>query len=111
MIYPSGSRVPPQISRSYTTRAIMLDVLVALMPALGMSVYLFGPRVLMLTAISVASCVLSEYGYRHLVGKSNPVSDLSACVTGVLLAMCLPVSAAYWAPVLGGVFAIVVVKQ
>lgn len=111
MIYPSGSRVPPQISRSYTTRAIMLDVLVALMPALGMSIYLFGPRVLMLTAISVASCVLSEYGYRHLMGKSNTVSDLSACVTGVLLAMCLPVSAAYWAPVLGGVFAIVVVKQ
>ena len=111
MIYPSGSRVPPQISRSYTTRSIMLDVLVALMPALGMSVYLFGPRVLMLTAISVASCVLSEYGYRHLMGKSNTVSDLSACVTGVLLAMCLPVSAAYWAPVLGGVFATVVVKQ
>ena len=111
MIYPSGSRVPPQISRSYTTRSIMLDVLVALMPALGMSVYLFGPRVLMLTAISVASCVLSEYGYRHLTGKRNTVSDLSACVTGVLLAMCLPVSAAYWAPVLGGVFATVVVKQ
>ena len=109
--YPSSGRMPPQLSRTYTTSAIMLDVLVALLPSLGMSVYLFGPRVLSLTAVSVISCVLSEFLYRLLTHKSNTIWDLSACVTGVLLAMCLPVTASYWAPVLGGIFAIVVVKQ
>lgn len=76
-----------------------------------MSVYLFGPRVLGLTAVSVLSCVLSEYLYRRVTHKSETIRDLSACVTGVLLAMCLPVTASYWAPILGGMFAIVVVKQ
>lgn len=109
--YPTFGRVSPQLSRSDTTSAIMLDVLVALMPSLGMSVYLFGPRVLTLTAVSVITCVLSEYLYRRLSRKPDSIRDLSACVTGVLLAMCLPVTASYWAPILGGVFAIVVVKQ
>lgn len=93
------------------TSFLMLDVLVALLPALGMSVYLFGYRVLALTAVSVIVCVLSEYLYRRLTHQSNTLGDLSACVTGVLLAMCLPVTASYWVPLLGGVFAIVVVKQ
>ena len=108
---PSSRRVPPQLSRSYTTQTIMLDVLVALVPALAMSVFLFGPRVLVITAISMLSCVSSEYLYRKLTHKPQSVRDLSACVTGLLLAMCLPVTASYWAPVLGGIFAIVVVKQ
>lgn len=89
----------------------MLDVIVALLPSLGMSVYLFGPRVLTLTAVSIITCVLSEYLYRRLTGKPDTTRDLSACVTGLLLAMTLPVTASYWAPVLGGIFAIVVVKQ
>lgn len=109
--YPYVGRISPQLTQTYTTRGIMLDVLVALLPSLGMSVYLFGPRVLAITAISVISCVLSEYLYRRLTGKSRSIGDLSACVTGVLLAMCLPVTASYWAPILGGIFAIVVVKQ
>ncbi|MCI8870991.1 MAG: RnfABCDGE type electron transport complex subunit D [Lawsonibacter sp.] len=109
--HPSAGRVPPQLARTYTTRAIMRDVLVALIPSLGMSVFLFGPRVLSLTAVSVVTCLLSEYLYRRFTGKNNTLGDLSACVTGLLLAMCLPVTASYWAPVLGGVFAIVVVKQ
>lgn len=111
MIYPSGSRIPPQLSQSYTTQAIMQDVLVALLPAWGMSVYLFGPRVLAITAISIAACVLFEYAYRRITGKSKTIQDLSACVTGLLLAMCLPASASYWAPILGSAFAIIVVKQ
>ena len=111
MIYPSGSRIPPQLSQAYTTQAIMRDVLVALLPAWGMSVYLFGPRVLAITAISIAACVLFEYAYRRITGKSNTIRDLSACVTGLLLAMCLPASASYWAPILGSAFAIIVVKQ
>lgn len=110
-VRPMSGRVPPQLARTYTTSSIMLDVLVALIPSLGMSVYLFGPRVLALTAVSVITCVLSEYLYRRLAHKPDTIHDLSACVTGVLLAMCLPVTASYWAPILGGVFAIVVVKQ
>ena len=109
--YPAARRVSPQLTRSYTTQAIMLDVLVALLPALAMAVYLFGPRVLTITAVSVSSCVLSEFLYRKLTHKSNTIQDLSACVTGVLLAMCLPVTSSFWAPVLGGAFAIIVVKQ
>ena len=89
----------------------MLDVIVALVPALAMAVFLFGPRVLALTGISIGTCVLAEYGYRRLRGQSNTIGDLSACVTGLLLAMSLPVTAPYWAPILGGLFAIVVVKQ
>lgn len=111
MIQLTSSRVPPQLARSYSTRSIMMDVLVALLPSLGMSVYLFGPRVLAITVVSILSCVLSEYLYRRLSHKSNTTGDLSACVTGLLLAMCLPVTASYWAPILGGIFAIVVVKQ
>lgn len=109
--YPTSGRMPPQLSRVYTIGNLMLDVLIALLPSLFMSVYLYGPRVLSLTAVSVITCVLSEYLYRRLTHKPNSIMDLSACVTGVLLAMCLPVTASYWAPVLGGVFAIVVVKQ
>lgn len=106
-----SGRVPPQLTSFYTTRAIMADVLVALLPSLGMSVYLFGARVLALTALSVVTCVASEYLYRRLARKPRSIRDLSACVTGMLLAMCLPVTASYFAPILGGVFAIVVVKQ
>ena len=101
----------PQIAQPATISSIMLDVIVALIPALAMAVFLFGLRVLALTAVSVGTCVLAEYGYRRLRGLSSTIHDLSACVTGLLLAMSLPVTAPYWAPVLGGVFAIVVVKQ
>lgn len=108
---PVIRRSSPQISQVSSISSTMLDVIVALLPALGMAVYLFGPRVLALTLVSVAACVGAEYGYRRLMGLSNTVGDLSACVTGLLLAMSLPVTAPYWAPVLGGVFAIVVIKQ
>ena len=108
---PVMRRQPPQISQVSSISSAMLDVMVALLPALGMAVYLFGPRVLALTAVSILTCVGAEYLYRRLRGLSNTTRDLSACVTGLLLAMTLPVTAPYWAPVLGGLFAIVVVKQ
>lgn len=108
---PVMRRQPPQIAQVSSISSSMLDVMVALLPALGMAVYLFGPRVLALTAVSILTCVLSEYLYRRLRGLPDTTRDLSACVTGLLLAMTLPVTAPYWAPVLGGVFAIVVVKQ
>ena len=59
----------------------------------------------------MGACVLSEYLYRRLTHQSNTLRDCSACVTGLLLAMCLPAASPYWVPLLGGVFAIVVVKQ
>lgn len=108
---PVIHQTSPQISQPSGISSTMLEVIVALLPALAMAVFLFGLRVLALTAVSVGTCVLAEYGYRRLRGQSSTVRDLSACVTGLLLAMSLPVTAPYWAPVLGGLFAIVVVKQ
>ena len=90
---------------------MMLDMMVSLVPALGMAVFLFGPRVLALCAVSVAACVLSEWLYRRLTHQSVTIGDLSACVTGLLLALSLPVSSPYWVPVLGGAFGIIVIKQ
>lgn len=101
----------PQLRQSATTTAMMLDMMVALVPTLGMAVFLFGPRVLVLCAISVAACMFSEWIYRRLTHQSNTLGDLSACVTGLLLALSLPVSSPYWVPVLGGAFGIIVVKQ
>ena len=101
----------PYIKDRATVDTIMLDVLVALTPALVMGAFLFGFRVLVLAAISVVSCMGTEYLYCKWMKKPNSTGDLSACVTGLLLAMTLPVTAPYWAPVLGGAFAIVVVKQ
>ena len=104
-------RLSPQLRQPSTTRAMMLDVLVALTPALGMAVFFFGPRALALTAVSVLSCVLFEFLYRLLTRQRLSVGDLSACVTGLLLALSLPASTPYWVPVMGAAFAIIVVKQ
>ena len=105
------AHLSPQLRQNATTQAMMLDVMVALVPTLGMAVFLFGPRVLALCAISIAACVCFEWLYRRLTHQSSTISDLSACVTGMLLALSLPVSSPYWVPVLGGAFGIIVVKQ
>ncbi len=102
---------PPHIRAYDTTRTVMLDVCIALLPALIWGIYIFGARVLMLTAISVIFAVLAEAGYEKLVDKPITVLDFSAVVTGLLLALNLPVSAPLWIPAVGAVFAIVVVKQ
>ncbi len=104
-------RLSPQLRQPSTTRAMMLDVMVALAPALGMAIFFFGPRALALTAVSVASCVLFEALYRILTRQRQSVGDLSACVTGLLLALSLPASTPYWVPVMGAAFGIIVVKQ
>ena len=106
-----GGVISPKIKDRATVDSIMLDVLVALTPALVMGAFLFGFRVLVLSAVSVIACMGFEFLYCKWTKKSVTVRDLSACVTGLLLAMTLPVTAPYWAPVLGGVFAIIVVKQ
>lgn len=104
-------RLPPQLRQSSTTRAMMLDVIVALLPALGMAAFFFGPRVLALCAVSVVSSVGFELLYRLLTRQSLSIGDLSACVTGLLLALSLPASTPFWVPVMGACFAVIVVKQ
>lgn len=101
----------PHITSGESVRRAMLDVMIALLPALGVSTYFFGPRVLIMTLVAMVSCVLFEFLYRLLMRKYQSIGDLSACVTGMLLAMCLPANAPYWIAVVGAFFAIVIVKQ
>ena len=101
----------PHIRTPRDTRAIMMDVLIALAPALVIGVIVFGFNALLVTAISVASCELFEYGYRKLMKKPGGIGDLSAAVTGVLMAFCMPPTAPWWLPIIGAFFAIVLVKQ
>ena len=89
----------------------MLNVIIALLPALGVGCYIFGLRALLLTAVCVVSCVVFEFCSRKLMKRDNTVSDLSAIVTGVILAMNLPVTLPIWMAVVGSFVAIVVVKQ
>ena len=108
---PTIHRTSPQIAQPATISSTMLDVIIALVPALAMAVFLFGVRVLALTAVSVGTCVLAEYGYRRLRGQSNTIGDLSAVVTGILVAFVCPVTLPFWTILIGDFFAIVVVKQ
>ncbi len=101
----------PHIRSKNTTTNIMLDVIIALLPALIVGGYFFGPNALILVAVCVATCVLSEYVIRKIMKRSNTVMDLSAVVTGILLAFNLPPLTPIWVAILGSVFAIVVVKQ
>lgn len=101
----------PHISGKQTTSSIMRDVLIALIPALIAGVIVFGLRALILVIVSVLSSVLFESLWNLGFKKENTVSDLSACVTGALLAMILPVNTPLWIPVVGSFFAIIIVKQ
>lgn len=100
----------PHIRSGDTTRRTMLDVLIALIPALIAAVILFGLRALVLTVISAAVCVVVELLYCLVTRRKSTVGDLSAVVTGVLLAFSLPASCPYWVVALGDAFAIIVVK-
>ena len=101
----------PHVHSPVTTKTIMRDVLIALAPALIGSICFFGFRSLMVTLVSVAACVFFEWGYCRITKKHCKVFDLSACVTGVLLAFVCPVTIPYWTIILGAFFAIVVVKM
>ena len=101
----------PHVASPINTMSLMRDVLIALVPALCAAVFFFGPRALIATAVSVAACELFEWGYRKLMKKSLANQDLSAAVTGVLLAFVCPVTLPYWVLIIGDFFAIVVVKQ
>ncbi len=101
----------PHIRTEDTTRSIMLDVCIALMPALIWGIYIFGLRALTITLVSVVFALLSELVWELLMKKPLTISDMSAVVTGLLLAMNLPVTVPLWMPAVGAVFAIIVVKQ
>ena len=103
---------PSPHARSYeTTSRIMRDVVIALVPALIMCVVYFGIRALVLTAVCVGACVLSEYVARKIMKRENTITDLSAVVTGLILAFNLPATLPLWMAVIGSVIAIIVVKQ
>ena len=101
----------PHIHNRNTTQAIMADVLIALAPALIGAVYFFGLRALALVLVSVTACFLFEKLWCKLRKQNDKTYDLSACVTGVLLAFVCPPTIAYWQLIIGDFFAIIVVKM
>lgn len=101
----------PHILSNNSTSNIMFDVILALFPALFVSIVYFGPRALIVTLLCVASCVLFEFLVRKLMKKENTISDFSAVVTGILLAFNLPPAIPIWVAIIGSFFAIVIVKQ
>ena len=101
----------PHIRGSETTRSIMLDVIIAMLPALIWGIFKFGLEALILTAVSVIGCVFFEWAYRTLMKKPQSAGDLSAVVTGMLLSFVCPPSTPLWMILIGDFFAIVVVKQ
>lgn len=101
----------PHIRSKVTTSNIMLAVVIALLPAAGFGIYNFGLDALILILITVATTVLTEYIYEKAMHKKVTIGDYSAVVTGLLLALNLPSSAPWWIGVIGGIFAILVVKM
>lgn len=101
----------PHFHGAATTRTIMRDVLIALIPAGIGGIWNFGFRALLLILVSAAACVVLEWGYRKLRKLDSTVSDGSAVVTGVLLALACPVTIPIWCLLIGDAFAILVVKQ
>ena len=103
--------VSPHIRSERTTQRIMLDVIIALCPTLIASVVIFGFRALLLTCVSVAACVLLEFVWEKAMKKPVTVGDLSAVVTGMLLAFNVPVGMPIWEMLIGDVAAIILVKM
>ena len=101
----------PHMRSKETTTGIMLDVIIALIPALVMCAVYFGTRAIVLTAVCVVSCVAFEYISRIVMKRNNTIGDLSAVVTGLILAFNLPATLPLWMAVIGSLIAIVVVKQ
>ena len=100
----------PHIHSGASTQRIMLDVIIALLPATIASVVLFGLKSLLIVAVSVTTAVLSEFIFNLICKKKQTVGDLSAIVTGLLFALNLPSSVTLWQIIVGAVFAIIVVK-
>ena len=101
----------PHVHSPNSTRRLMFDVCLALVPALIAAIWYFGWRCLTVVMVSVAACVFFEWAYRKIMKKENACADLSAVVTGILLAFVCPPTIPYWVVILGALFAIVLVKQ
>lgn len=103
--------VSPHVRSQNTTKAVMRDVAIALLPVLAFGVYQFGIDALIIIAISVVTCVVSELLFELIAKKPITIFDYSAVVTGLILAINLPSTVPWWIPVIGGVFAIIGVKM
>lgn len=103
--------ISPHARSQVTTASIMRDVLIALAIPAALGVYTFGLRALLVILITTATCVLTELVYEKLMKLPVTIGDLSAAVTGVILALNMPAGIPLWMPVVGGVFAIIIVKM
>ena len=103
--------VSPHINDNSSTRRIMIDVLIALVPAFIASIIIFGARAAVVVSVCVISCILCEWLFEKITKKPNTIGDFSACITGVLLAFNLPVTIPLWQAVFGSAVAIILVKQ
>ena len=101
----------PHFRSRQTSSGIMLDVIIALIPSLVAAYIIFGVRTLILSAVSVISCVVFEYICRRVMKRHNTISDLSAVVTGLLVAFNVPANLPLWMVIIGDFFAIVIAKQ
>ena len=101
----------PHVRSRVTTSRIMLFVILSLLPASGYGIYRFGSGAALLIAVCIVSCVATEFLYELLMKQKPTIGDLTAVVTGLLLALNLPVSATWWMGVIGSIFAILVVKM
>ena len=101
----------PHVRAKDSTNRIMVYVILALLPTTLFGIFNFGPKALLLIVLTIASCVATEWVFEKIVHKKSTISDLSAVVTGLLLALNLPVTLPWWEAVLGGVFAIAIVKM
>ena len=101
----------PHIKDRVTTSSIMLDVIIALIPATLFGIIQFKINALLIIVTTITTCVLAEYLYERFMKKTITIKDLSAVVTGLILALNLPSTVPLWLPVIGGLFAIIVVKQ
>ena len=101
----------PHIRSSVTTRDLMLDVIIAMLPASILGIYNFGAKALIIILATVAACLLTEYAYEKLMKQKVTIGDFSAVVTGMILALNMPANIPVWMPITGGIFAILVVKM
>lgn len=101
----------PHVRAKDSTNRIMAYVILALLPTTLFGIFNFGPKALLLIVLTIASCVGTEWVFEKIIHKKSTISDLSAVVTGLLLALNLPVNLPWWEAVLGGIFAIAIVKM
>ena len=101
----------PHIKSNDSVQGIMRDVIIALIPATFAGIYFFGMKALLVTLVSVLSCIAAEALWQKLAHRKTTIGDLSAVVTGLLIAFNLPADVPLWLPAIGGFFAIIIVKQ